>query len=146
MPDVIELYLDEIEGSGFSTSTDSLKEISDDVDKILAITRSDGDISVTSSETNLYIDNAPTTIINGLSIAIDMSNMATGDIYEFREYYRIASGGSYLDITDGIVLSGAQSQTLQVIYLNAYRYGVKITAKKLAGTDRSFKIEVMRNI
>lgn len=136
--------LDEIKGVGFATADDSLHAISTELDEILDLTRTEGDIAVTAAETNLYIDDAPTKILVGLSIKIDMTNMAAGDTYEFREYYRIVSAGAYLEVADTVTLSGAQSDPLYVMHLEAYRYGMKVTAQKTAGTDRSFKIEAIR--
>ena len=136
--------LEEIKGSGFVQADDSLEAISTEISEIMDIVRSSGDIAVTSAETNLYIDDAPTKTNVGISIKIDTSNMVAGDTYEFREYYRIESAGSYLEVADTATLSGAQSPPLYIMELNAYRYGMKITAKKTAGTDRSFKIEVTR--
>lgn len=136
--------LDDIKGVGFVTADDSLHALSTELDEILDLTITGGSIAVTAAETNLYIDDAPTKILVGVSIKIDMSNMAAGDTYEFREYYRIESGGSYIEIASTITLSGAQQDPLYIIHLEPYRYGMKITAKKTAGTDRSFKIEVIR--
>ena len=136
--------LDEIKGAGFVTADDSLVAISDELDEILDLTITSGDIAVTSAETDLYKDDAPTKILVGVSIKIDTTNMAAGDTYEFREYYRIASTGSYFEAADTVTLSGAQPAPLYVMHLEAYRYGMKVTAKKTAGTDRSFKIEVIR--
>lgn len=111
--------------------------------EILDLSRTEGDIAVTGAETNLFIDDTPTKVNNGLSIKIDMTNMAGGDTYEFKEYYRIESGGSYLEVADTIELTGAQADPLHVIQLQPYRYGAKVTATKTAGTDRNFKIEAI---
>lgn len=113
-----------------------------ELNEILDLTRTEGDIAV-SAETNLFIDDAPTKIINGLSIKIDMTNMTGGDTYEFKEYYRIESSGSYLEVADTIELIGAQADPLYVIQLQPYRYGCKVTATKTVGTDRNFKIEAI---
>jgi hypothetical protein len=133
--------INDIKGTGFVSAVDSLKALADD---ILDLTRSDDDVAVTAAETNLFIDDAPAKIIVGGSIKIDMSNMGVGDTYEFREYYRIESGGSYLEVATTVTLSDAQADPLYVMHLEHYRYGMKITAKKTAGTDRSFMIEVIR--
>jgi len=135
--------LDEIKGVGFVSADDSLDAISTELDEILDLTPTHGNIAVTAAETNLYIDDAPVKILVGISIKIDTSNMTAGDTYEFREYYKIESGGSYIEVANTITLSGAQSEPLYVMHLEAYRYGIKVTAKKTAGTDRSFKIEAI---
>lgn len=136
--------IDEIKGIGFVSADDSLEAISTELEEILDLTRTGVNIAVTSAETELYKDDAPTKIIVGGSIKIDMSNMAAGDTYEFREYYRIENAGSYLEVANTVTLSDAQADPLYVMKLEPYRYGMKITAKKTAGTDRSFKIEVIR--
>lgn len=137
-----ELYA--IKGTGFVTADNSLKAVSDELDEILDLTRTADNVSITATETNLIIDDAPTKIVNGLSIKMDMSNMGAGDTYEFREYYRIENGGAYLEVSPTVTLSDAQAQPLYVMHLETYRYGMKVTAKKTAGTDRAFKIEAMR--
>lgn len=137
-----ELYA--IKGTGFVTADDSLRSISTELDDILDLTRTADNVSVTGTETNLYIDDAPTKIVVGLSMKIDMSNIGAGDTYEFREYYRIESGGAYLEVPTTVTLSDAQADPLYIMHLEPYRYGMKITAKKTAGTNRAFKIEVIR--
>ena len=136
--------LSDIKGVGFVSADDSLEAISTEISEILDLIRSGGNIAVTSAETTLYIDDAPTKIVVGTSIKIDTSVILTGDIYDFREYYRIESAGSYIETPDTITLSGAQLDPLYIMHLEAYRYGMKITAQKVAGTDRSFKTEVIR--
>ena len=135
--------LTEIKGVGFVSADDSLKAISDEIDEILDLARTGADIAVTAAETSLYIDDAPAKILVGVSIKIDTSNMATGDTYEFREYYIIELAGSWLEVADTITLSGAQAYPLYIMNLAPYRYGMKVTAKKTAGTDRSFYIEAI---
>lgn len=111
-----------------------------ELSEILDITRTGGDIAV-SAETNLFIDDAPTKINNGLAIRINTSDMAAGDTYKFREYYRGESGGGYDEVADPVSLIGAQGSPLYMIQLQPYRYGSKVTAEKITGTDRNFKIE-----
>jgi hypothetical protein len=136
--------LDEVQGPGYVRADDSLKAISDEIDEILDLTRTADNVAVTATETNLFIDDTPTKIVTGLSIKIDMTNIGAGDTYEFREYYRIENGGSYLEVATTVTLSDAQADPLYVMHLESYRYGMKVTAKKTAGTDRSFKIEAMQ--
>jgi len=132
-------------GTGFVTATDSLKVIAADVASILDMTRSEALVAVTAAETNLFIDDAPTIIVNGLSVKIDLTNMAAGDTYVLREYYRITNGGAYFRVSDDAAnaLVGAQSPVLKVVHLETYRYGCKVTAQKTAGTDRSFQTETI---
>ena len=122
----------------------SLDIANTELSEILNLTRTTGDIAVTAAETNLYIDDAPTKIIVGISIKIDTTDMATADTYDFKIYYRIESGGSYIQQADTLTYSDAQSGPLKILSLDPYRYGLKITAQKTAGTDRSFPIEVIR--
>jgi hypothetical protein len=136
--------MDEVIGTGYVKADNSLKEISDDIGEILGLTRTGDNVAVTGTETNLFIDDTPTKIVTGLSIKIDTTNIGAGDTYEFREYYRIENSGSYLEAATTITLSDAQADPLYVMHLESYRYGMKVTAKKTAGTDRSFKIEAMQ--
>ncbi|MBW2646130.1 MAG: hypothetical protein JRE23_08130 [Deltaproteobacteria bacterium] len=136
--------LDEIEGTLFVSADDSLHAISTKIDEILDLTRTGSSILVSAAETSLFIDDAPSKIINGNILRIDLSNMAAGDTYDFKEYYRMESAGSYIEMADTITLSGAQSPPGFTIRLDQYRYGCKVTATKTAGTDRTFTIEAYR--
>ena len=93
-----------------------------ELSEILDLTRTGGDIAVTAAETNLFEDATPTKIVVGSSIKIDTTNMGASDTYEFREYYKIESGGTYLEVADTISLSGIQSDPLYMIRLQGYRY------------------------
>jgi len=135
--------LDEIQGDSYDRSTDSLKALSDEQAEILELTRTDGDIAVTDTETDLYIDNAPAKTMTGISIKIDASPIEAADTFDFKVYYRIASGGS-LKASSKATKAGVQSEPIFIIALEPYRYGMKITAQRTAGTNRTFPIEVVR--
>jgi hypothetical protein len=137
--------IDHLGGAGFVTGTDSLRVIAADIAQILDMTRSEGLVAVTAAETSLFIDDTPTIIINGLSIKIDLTNIAAGDTYVLREYYRITNGGAYFKISDDAANTyvGVQTSVLKVVSLEAYRYGCKVTAQKTVGVDRSFQVETL---
>ena len=135
--------LDEIQGDSYDRSTDSLKALSDEQAEILELTRTDGDIAVTDTETDLYIDNAPAKIINGVVIKIDTSPIEAADTFDFKVYYRIASGGTPKASTK-TTKAAVQSEPIFIIALDPYRYGMKITAQRTGGTNRTFPIEVIR--
>ena len=137
--------LDEVQGAGYSRTTDSLKAMSDELDEVLDLTRTGGDIAVTDSETTMYIDNAPTSIIVARSIKIDTSVIEAADTFDFKVYYRIASGGS-LKAESKTTKSGVQSEPIFIIDLKSYRYGVKVTGQRTGGTNRTFPIEVIREV
>lgn len=133
-----------------SNATDglgALKTIIDlnktELDEILELTRTDGDIAVTDSETDLYIDNAPAKIINGVVIKIDTSPIEAADTFVFKVYYRIASGGT-LKASAKVTKAGVQSEPIYIIALDEYRYGMKITSQRTGGTNRTFIVEVIR--
>lgn len=137
--------IDHLGGAGFVTGTDSLEVIAADVAQILDMTRSEALVAVTVAETNLFLDDTPTIIINGLSVKIDLTNMGAGDTYVLREYYRITNGGGYFQVSSDAANTyiGVQTPVLKVVGLETYRYGCKVTAQKIAGTDRSFQTEVI---
>lgn len=136
--------LDEIKGTLFVSSDDSLHAIRTELTEILDLTRTGADIAVTSAETNLFVDDAPSKIIAGRDIAIRCDGMGAADTYEFAEHYRIEAGATYDTIADPVQLSGVQTNPLYVINLRDYRYGCKITAKKIAGADISIYCETIR--
>lgn len=135
--------LDDIAGASFDTSNDSLHVISVVLDDVLDLTRTDADIAVTDSETTLYIDDAPSAINNGVSIMIDTSVIEAADTFDFKVYYRIASGGT-LKASAKATKAGVQAEPIYVVDLHPYRWGMKITAQRTGGTNRTFPIEVMR--
>lgn len=135
--------LDEVQGTGYTRATDSLRALSTEMAEVLDLTRNAASIAVTDTETTLYLDNAPTKIINGLSIMIDTTVIEAADTYDFKVYYRIESGGS-LRAASKATKNGVQAEPIYVVALDAYRYGMKVTAQRTAGTNRTFPIEVIR--
>lgn len=137
--------IDHLGGATFVTGTDSLEVIAADVAEILDMTQTDSLVAVTAAETNLYIDDTPTIIKNGLSVKVDLTNMGAGDTYVLRLYYRITSAGAYVKFSSDAAntYSNAQDPAGIIINLTAYRYGCKVTAQKTAGADRSFQVETI---
>ena len=125
--------------------TKGTNAIHDEVTEILDLTRTADNIAVTDTETTLYLDNAPSKILNGVSIKIDTSVIEAADTYDFKVYYRIASGGT-LKASGKATKAGVQSEPIYIITLEPYRYGMKITAQRTGGTNRTFPIEVIREI
>jgi len=141
----LDFDLDEIKGDSYDRSTDSLKVLSDELAEILELTRTEGDIAVTDTETNLYIDNAPAKIMDGVSIKIDTSVIEAADTFDFKVYYRIASDGT-LKASAKATKAAVQSEPIYIIALEPYRYGMKVTAQRTGGTNRTFPIEVIREV
>lgn len=141
----LDFDLGEVQGTGYVRADDSLHAVSIELDEILDLTRTDGSIAVTDSETTLYIDDAPTAINNGVSIMIDTSVIEAADTFDFKVYYRIATGGT-LKASAKVTKSGVQSEPIFVIDLHPYRWGMKITAQRTAGTNRTFLIQVVREV
>jgi len=130
-------------GTGFDTSNDSLHAIATELNEVLDLTRTDASIAVTDAETTLYIDDAPSEIINGVSVMIDTSVIEAGDTFDFKVYYRIVTGGTLKSIPK-VTKSGVQAGPIYIIELHPYRWGMEITAQRMAGANRTFPIEVMR--
>ena len=125
--------------------TKGTNAIHDEVTEILDLDQAVANIAVTDTETTLYLDNAPTKILNGVSIKIDTSVIEAADTYDFKVYYRIASGGT-LKASGKATKAGVQSEPIYIIALEPYRYGMKITAQRTGGTNRTFPIEIIREI
>jgi hypothetical protein len=143
----IKNIIGDFSGDGGAAQDDSVKASLDlahtELSEILDMARTGADIAVTAAETNLFIDDAPTKIINGIAMRINLSNMGAADTYEFREYYRMTSGGTPI-CGDPLILSGVQLNPRLSFALEPYRYGCKVTSTKTAGADISFEIEAIR--
>ena len=137
--------MDEIKGTGYVRTTDSMAIIAGEVAEILDLARSGGDIAVIDTETTMYIDDAPSGIIVGKSIKIDTTVIEAADTFDFKVYYRIESGGT-LRASAKATKAGVQTEPIYIIDLNAYRYGVKVTGQRTGGTNRTFPIEVIREV
>ena len=135
--------LDEIQGTGYDRGNDSLHVLSVAIAAFLDLTSTTGNIAVTDTETTLYIDNAPTKVINGLSIMIDTSVIEAADTFDFKVYYRIKNGGT-LKAIPKVTKSGVQAGPIYVVDLKPYRYGMKVTAQRTGGTNRTFEVETIR--
>ena len=133
----------ELAGALFATGTDSLHALSTELDEILDLTRGYAEIACSAAETSLYIDDAPVRGKVGKSVKVGLENLAAGDTYVLREYYRKTSGGAYKKVSKDAdnTYVGVQDPTEIIIKLEPYLYGCKISAQKTAGTDRTISYE-----
>lgn len=143
MPDKFIGAMNELQGDSYDRSTDSLHAMAAELIAFLDLSRTGGNIAVTDTETDLYIDNAPTKIIDGVSIKIDTSVIEAADTFDFKVYYRLANGGTLKSIPK-VTKTGVQAGPIYIVSLEPYRYGMKVTAQRTAGTNRTFEIEVIR--
>jgi len=115
----------------------------DELADILDLTRTYAAVAVTVAETNLFIDDAPVRATAGRSVKVDLTNVAAGDTYVIREYYRLVAMGAYVQVSDDAsnTYVGVQTPVIKTVSLDTYLYGCKITAQKIAGTDRTINYE-----
>lgn len=110
---------------------------------ILDLARTEGNVSVSTIDVELFLDNAPTRAIEGKSVKVDLSAMVAGDSIILREWYRITIGGAWiqfsLDAANTYI--GAQTPSSVTVHLDAYRYGAKVTAIKSAVPARVLNYE-----
>lgn len=104
----------------------------------MALSKIDGSASVGTSEYSF--PNASTSLAPVLTDAIvqpfvDVSAMVAGDQYQMRIYERL-NGGTQRVVYESI-LTGAQNPPIWVAPSMLLMDGWDITAKKLAGTDRT---------
>ena len=126
--------LTEAGGSG------DLAAIKTQVDAVLDMERDGGTVTVTDTETVIKEDATPGKVKEGVVVKIDMSAVAAGDTFVVREYYKVKSGGGYI-LTDSNTYSDAQTIPLKIIELTPYRYGMKVTAQRTAGSNRDMDWE-----
>ncbi len=117
-----------------------LAAIKTQVDAVLDLERDDGTVTVTDTETTIKEDASPGKVKEGVVVKIDMSAMQAGDTFVVREYYKVKSGGSYI-LADENTYSDAQSVPLKIVELSPYRYGMKVTAQRTAGSNRDMDWE-----
>lgn len=102
------------------------------IDALLAaVTEVEGTLTATATEQNLIstADNKA----HHVEGQIDLSNMASGDTVEIKQYMKVKSGGAFILYADE-VYSGAQTIPMLNVLSKAGKYGIQVTLKQTAGS------------
>lgn len=121
-----------------------LESIFDTVDGALELSRVGGDHTMSdasSTEDTLYIQDSPSQNLAPSTLVLDLSNLASGDTLTVKVYYRLKSGGSYVEEISQ-AYSDAQSPACVSHDLHENRHGFKVTLTQSAGTARDIGWEV----
>jgi hypothetical protein len=108
----------------------------------LTLQETGGTLTADGTEQTLYINNNPLGCFYPRILFVDLDNMLAGDTTDFRAYYRIVAGGtlklfdyqSFTGINGGL----ANGRALIAIELLPNRFGVQITLRQTAGTNRTY--------
>jgi len=109
------------------------------------LTSSNTTVTTDGTEQNAYINNAPSGIFEPVAVKIDVTNHTVTETITIKEYYRNASGGDWLE-HDSKTYTGLISKDEITVRLDPNRYGVKVTIKKDAGTNRDYVCEAMYKV
>ena len=109
------------------------------------LTQSNVTITTDGNEQTIYINNAPSGIYDPIAIKINTTNHTATETITIKEYYRISSGGDWLDHCSCRYIGTTESDEI-TISLSPNRYGVKITIKKNAGTNRDYICEAIYKV
>ena len=105
------------------------------------LTETGGTITTNGSEQTVYTNNAPDGLYTPVIFLIDFTNNTAGETVLVREYYRIKSGGSYIEYKE-TSYAGVQDPDLKMHSLFDNRYGVKITIEKTGGANKDYDWEI----
>lgn len=112
----------------------------------LRLTETGGSLTADGTEQNVVIINTPLGNFKALKLRVDMSNMTWGDVTTIRWYERLVSGGD-LTLKDRMTFEGPQTvvpdSPVKDIEMEPNRFGVWITLRQTAGTNRVYPWEWM---
>jgi len=109
---------------------------------IMTLTETGGTLTTDGTEQDVYINNAPAGLYTPKIVLIDFTNHTAGETVVVKSYYRIKSGGGWIENTLD-TYAGLQSPELIHLALKDTRYGIKVTAEKTAGGNQDYDWEVV---
>ena len=116
--------------------------IQDLSDSIPVLTETGGTVTTDGTEQTVYTNDAPAGLFSPKSFLMDFTAHTAGETVLVREYYRIKSGGNYIEYKE-TSYAGAQDPDLKIHSLFGNRFGIKVTAEKTGGTNRAYDWEVV---
>ena len=132
---IVDLSTLEANVAALETAIDELKA------SHLILTETGDTLTTDGTEQNVYINNAPSNLFSPRGVFIDFTNHTAGETVVIREYYRIKTGGNFIE-ADEATYAGIPDPLLVYIALKDNRFGVKVTMEKTVGTNRNSDWEV----
>ena len=124
------------------TVVDAIKVVTD---ALATLTETGGTVTTDGNEQDVYINETPAGVYLPRMVKISTVNHTAAETIIIREYYRIASGGAYLE-HDEVTYIGTIAEDEITIHLDPNRYGIKVTIQKTAGTNRDYAWEVVYEV
>ena len=114
-------------------------------DGIGILTETGGTLTTDGNVQNLYINNAPSGVYKPLCLKVDFTAHTAGETVEIIEYYRIKSGGDWIQKTlaADVEHAGVEDPLLFKLELDPTRYGIKVTIQKTGGANRAYDWEII---
>lgn len=109
------------------------------------LTQANTTVTTDGTEQTAYINNAPAGPFEPKHVKINVTAHTATETITIKEYYRNASGGAWL-LHDSKQYVGAIAMDEITVKLDDNRYGVKVTIKKDAGTNRAYVCEAMYKV
>lgn len=142
-------------GSGIAAVREVVDAIEADVHTILTdadviraraeglstLTETGGTLTTDGAEQILYINEAPAGVFLPRVLKINTTNHTVTETIIVREYYRISPAGAWLEHEAKTYL-GAIPRDEITVRLDPNRYGIKVTMRKIGGTNRAYIWEV----
>jgi len=96
-----------------------------------------GTLTTDGNEQNIYVNDAPAGVQEPRCVKVDFTNHTVAETIVLREYYRIKSGGNFIE-QDAVTYVGLVSPELIKVDLDPNRFGVKVTIEKTAGGNKAY--------
>jgi len=140
------------EVAGIKINTDLIPGIEIITDAIRAITDAEsileetgGTLTTDGTEQNVYVNEAPAGVFRPVCVKIDFTNQTATETVVLRTYYRITPGGGYVQ-QDEVTYLGVVDPELINIDLEPNRFGIKVTIRKTAGTNKDYDWEAFYKV
>jgi hypothetical protein len=111
------------------------------VDQLFNLNRVGDTITTDGTEQTLWITDNPDFPFKPIKLLLDTTNHTAAETVVVKAYYRIKSGGSYVEF-DRWTLAGVQTPLGVSFDLIPNTFGVKLTIQKTGGTNRDYDYEV----
>ncbi len=136
----------DVYSSDVRAQVEDIQDTVNDIDAaILTLTETGGTLTTDGTEQTVWTNNAPVGLFTPKKFFIDFTAQTAAETVLIREYYRIKLGGNYIEYNE-TSYAGLQDPDLKIHNLSDNRYGIKVTAEKTGGANKTYDWEVIYEI
>ena len=136
------LNLDELAAANIPADIDALTvtalAIKTITDSIAVLEQTGGTLTTDGNEQDVYINNAPDGVFRPINVDIDFTAHTATETVVIKKYRRIIAGGEWVMFDESEEFEGVQDPLGKTITMLPNRFGIKVTMKKTAGTNRAY--------